>query len=85
MVPVVLDGSRTTTIVEGPVDQHDMAQFALIEMRGAGRLHLGGFFENGDTWALAKTADAAEALGWFTDTGFWKDGALTARPFLHVL
>jgi len=83
--PVVLDGSRTATIVEGPVSQHDMAQFALIEMRGAGRLHLGGFFEDGRTWALMKTADAGEALGWFADTGFWKSDTLTARSFLHVL
>jgi uncharacterized protein len=85
MVPVVLDGSRAVTIVEGPVAQHDMAQFALIEMRGAGRLHLGGFFEDGRTWALTKTADAAEARAWFADTGFWTDDALTTRPFLHVL
>jgi hypothetical protein len=85
MVPVVLDGSRTVTIVEGPVAEHDMAQFALIEMRGAGRLHLGGFFEGGQTWALMKTVDAAEARRWFADTGFWKTDALTARPLLHVL
>ena len=85
MAPVVLDGSRTVTIVEGPVADHDMAQFALIEMRGAGHLHLGGFFEDGQTWALMKTADAAEARGWFADTGFWKTDALTARPLLHVL
>jgi uncharacterized protein YciI len=85
MVPVVLDGTRALTIVEGPVSQHDMAQFALIEMRGAGRLHLGGFFEDGQTWALMKTADAAEARRWFADTGFWKTDALTARPLLHVL
>ena len=85
MVPVVLDGSRTVTVVEGPVAEHDMAQFALIEMRGAGRLHLGGFFEDGQTWALMKTADAAEARRWFADTGFWKTDALTARPLLHVL
>ena len=85
MVPVVLDGSRAVTIVEGPVAQHDMAQFALIEMRGAGRLHLGGFFEDGRTWALTKTADAAEARAWFADTGFWTNDALTTRPFLHVL
>jgi uncharacterized protein YciI len=85
MVPVVVDGSRLTTIVEGPVAQHDMAQFALIEMRGAGRLHLGGFFEDGGTWALMKTADPAVARGWFADTGFWKAEALTTRPFLHVL
>jgi len=71
--------------VEGPVEQHDMAQFALIEMRGAGRLHLGGFFENGQTWALLKTADAEEAQGWFAETGFWKAGAITTRPLLHVL
>jgi uncharacterized protein YciI len=85
MVPVVLDGSRTVTIVEGSVAEHDMAQFALIEMRGAGRLHLGGFFENGQMWALMKTADAAEAHRWFADTGFWKTDALTERPLLHVL
>jgi hypothetical protein len=85
MVPVVLDGSRPTTIVEGPVAQHDMAQFALIEMRGAGRLHLGGFFEDDQTWALMKTADADQAREWFTDTGFWDPKALTTRPFLHVL
>jgi hypothetical protein len=67
------------------VAEHDMAQFALIEMRGTGRLHLGGFFEDGQTWALAKTADGAEARGWFADTGFWRTEALTTRPFLHVL
>jgi hypothetical protein len=62
-----------------------MAQFALIEMRGAGRLHLGGFFENGQTWALVKTPDEGEARAWFADTGFWKPDLLTTRPFLHVL
>jgi len=71
MVPVVLDGSRQTTIVEGPVSQHDMAQFALIEMRGAGRLAFGGFFEDGNTLAVVNTADGDEAIRWFADTGFW--------------
>ena len=85
MVPVALDGSRRATIVEGPVGQHDMAQFALIELRGAGRLHQGGFFDNGHTWALVKTADADEARGWFADTGFWAADTLTTRPLLHVL
>lgn len=85
MVPVVLDGSRQVTIVEGPVAEHDMAQFALIEMRGAGRLHLGGFFEGGQTWALVKTTDADRARGWFVDTGFWPADSVTTRPFLHVL
>ena len=85
MVPVVLDGSRRLTLVEGPVAEHDMAQFALIEMRGAGRMAFGGFFEGGGTLAAVKTSDADEAVGWFTDTAFWKPGALTARPWLHVL
>jgi uncharacterized protein YciI len=85
MVPVVLDGSRRAMLVEGPTAQHDMAQFALIEMRGAGRIAFGGFFEGGGTLAVATTADADEALGWFAETGFWKPDALTARPWLHVL
>ena len=85
MVPVVIDGSRKVTIVEGPTADHDMAQFALIEMRGAGRVHFGGFFEDGRTLALAKTADPHETIRWFVETGFWKPDALTARPLLHVL
>jgi hypothetical protein len=73
------------TIVEGPVTDPAMAEFALIELRGAGRLAFGGFFEGGGTLALATTPDADTALGWLRDTGFWKPDALTARPFLHVL
>jgi uncharacterized protein YciI len=84
-VPLVTDGSRRVTVVEGPTAEHDMAQFALIEMRGAGRVHFGGFFEGAQTWALARTADAEEAHRWFVDTGFWKPDALTTRPLLHVL
>jgi uncharacterized protein YciI len=83
--PVVLDGSRRITIVEGPALDREMAQFAMIEMRGAGRVVLGGFFEDGSTLALAKAEESAEALGWFLDTGFWRSDGLTARPFLHVL
>ena len=85
MVPVVVDGSRTAMIVEGRTSDHDMAQFALVEMRGAGRVHLGGFFEDGETLTLARTADADEALGWFRATGFWEADTLRARPLLHVL
>lgn len=85
MVPVVLDGSRRVTVVEGPTANHDMAQFALIEMRGSGRVHFGGFFPDGGTLAVAKTGDAEEALGWFRESGFWASAGLTARPLLHVL
>jgi hypothetical protein len=62
-----------------------MAQFALIEMRGAGRLAFGGFFEGGNMLAIVKTADGDEAIRWFAEPGFWKPDALTARPWLHVL
>jgi hypothetical protein len=85
MVPVVLDGSRRVTIVEGVTAEHDMAQFALIEMRGAGRLAFGGFFEGGGTLAVMKTADADGAARWFVEAGFWKPDSLVARPWLHVL
>ena len=82
---MVIDGSRRATIVEGPTSDADMAEFALIEMRGAGRLAFGGFFPGGGTLALTRTADATEAIAWFTESGFWKPAELTARPFLYVL
>jgi uncharacterized protein len=83
--PMVTDGSRPATIVEGPVADRDMARFALIELRGAGRLAFGGLFEDGHTFALVRTTDPAEARGWLGDTGFWTADQLTARPLLHVL
>lgn len=83
--PIVLDGSRRATVVEGPAADADMAQLALVELRGAGRLAFGGLLEGADTFALAPTADAAEALGWFAATGCWASERLRARPLLHVL
>jgi uncharacterized protein YciI len=85
MPPVVLDGSRRVTIVEGPTGDLSMAEFALIEMRGAGRIAFGGFFEDGGSLALARTRDGEQARAWFAESGFWRVDALTARPFLHVL
>ncbi len=84
-VPLVLDGSRAATIVEGPAADEDMAQFALIEARGSGRLAFGGFFEGARTLAVLKTPRPDEALAWLGDTGFWKRPALAARPWLHVI
>jgi hypothetical protein len=83
--PIVLDGSRRATIVEGTASEPDMAQFALIELRGAGRLAFGGFFEGGDTFALCRTADATEALAWFQEAAFWAPESLRGRPLYHVL
>ncbi len=85
LVPIVLDGSRPATIVEGVTAEHDMAQFALIELRGAGRLAFGGFFEDGETFALCRTTDADAALSWFKETGFWAAARLRARPLYWVL
>ena len=48
--PVVLDGSRPATVVEGPPADRDMAQLALVELRGAGRVVFGGFFPDGGRW-----------------------------------
>jgi uncharacterized protein YciI len=85
LVPVVLDGSRTATIVEGPVADLDMAQIALVEMRGAGKLAFGGILEGGHTLVVMKTADADTAKGALAETGFWDTGNLTARSFFWVL
>jgi uncharacterized protein YciI len=83
--PVVTDGSRRVTIVEGPVGNPEMVQFALIEMRGAGRIAFGGLFADGQSLAIARTPDEAEARGWFADTGFWPPDRLTTRGWLYVL
>jgi uncharacterized protein YciI len=85
LVPVVTDGSRVTTIVEGPVTDLDMAQISLIELRGAGKLAFGGILEGGATIVVMKTTDADEAKGWIGEHGFWDPAQLTTRPFVHVL
>jgi uncharacterized protein YciI len=83
--PLVTDGSRQLTIVEGHAPDADMASFALIEARGAGRLAFGGFFSGDQTLAVMRTADAAEAAEWLDETGFWTAGSLITRPWLYVL
>lgn len=83
--PVVTDGSRVAIIVEGEAAEPEMATFALIELRGAGRLAFGGFLEGQTTLALMKAGDPEEAIAWLADTGFWKVESLTARPILYVL
>jgi uncharacterized protein len=83
--PVVLDGSRPALLVEGVTVDRDMAQLALVELRGAGRVVFGGFLPNGSTLAVARTAGSDEAVGWLSDTGSWKPGDLTTRPWLYVI
>ncbi|MFQ5828494.1 MAG: YciI family protein [Candidatus Methylomirabilia bacterium] len=83
--PVVTDGSRQATLVDGIVADPEMATFALIELRGAGRLASGGFFESRQSLGLFRTRDPDEALGWLTETGFWKRDSLKIRPLLWVL
>ena len=72
-------------VVEGPTADRDMAQLALVELRGAGRVVFGGFFPNGSTLAVARTTDPGEAAGWLSETGSWKPGELVTRPWLHVV
>jgi hypothetical protein len=84
-VPLVSDGSRRATIVEGPAVDADMAQLVLVELRGAGRLALGGTFDGSETLAVLRSADPAEAIAWLGETGFWAADRLAPRPWLHVL
>ena len=83
--PVVLDGSRRVTLVEGEVADPEMASFALIEARGAGRMAFGGFFPDGQTLALMRASDPDEAVASLYETGLWKPETLRGRPLLHVL
>jgi hypothetical protein len=83
--PVVTDGSRRATIVTGVASDPDMANFALIELRGAGRLAFGGFFDGAQTLGFFQARDPNDALGWVMETGFWKEETLVARSLLWVL
>lgn len=85
LVPVVTDGSRVTTIVEGPVEDLDMAQIALIELRGAGKVAFGGILEGTATLVVMKTTNADDAKSWLGEHGFWNPSKLITRPFIHVL
>ena len=83
--PVILDGSRPALVVEGPTADRDMAQLALVELRGASRIVFGGFLRDGSTVAVARTTDPDEAAGWLSDTGSWKTNDLSTRAWLYVL
>jgi uncharacterized protein YciI len=83
--PVILDGSRAASVVEGLTADRDMAQLALVELRGSGRVVFGGFLSEGNTVAVARTPDPGEAIGWLSETGCWKPGELTTRPWLYVI
>jgi uncharacterized protein YciI len=83
--PPVFDGSRHVTLVEGETADVEMASFALIEARGAGRMAFGGFFAGGQTLCLMRTADPSEAVAHLDDTGLWTSGTLRGRSLLHVL
>ena len=85
MVPLVTDGSRKVTLVEGVAPDVEMASFALIEARGGGRMAFGGFFPGGDTLAVMRGDDAAKTLDELRATGFWDPASLRARPLLHAL
>jgi uncharacterized protein YciI len=85
MPPVVIDGSRSASLVEGLAADVEMASFALIEARGAGRMTLGGFFADGRTLCLMRASDPDEAVQSLRNTDLWKPETLRGRPFLHVL
>jgi len=85
MPPVVTDGSRKVTIVEGEAPDVEMASFALIEARGAGRMAFGGLFPGGATWAIMRSTEPDKVLAELVETGFWTPGSLSTRPLLHVL
>jgi uncharacterized protein YciI len=83
--PLVTDGSRRVTLVEGVAPDVEMASFALIEARGGGRMAFGGFFTGGETLAVMRGDDAGKALEELRASGFWEDSSLRTRPWLYVL
>src|SRR5262245_7403419 len=85
MPPIVIDGSRRITVVDGLAPDLAMASSARTEARGAGRMVPGGFFADGRTLCLMRASDPDEAVASLRQTGFWKPETLRGRPLLHVL
>lgn len=83
--PPVPQQSRLATLVEGATADPEMASFALIEARGAGRLVLGGFFAGGESVALMRTGDTAAAVAELEATCCWTAGTLRGRSLVHVI
>lgn len=83
-VPVVLDGSRTFFIVEGPVKDPLAVERALEALRDQDRLCLGGVVEQ-RLWALPNTPDEAQAVRWVAEATGLEAGRLGARPLFYVL
>src|SRR2546426_291030 len=54
-------------------------------LRGAGLMAFGGFFADGQTLCVMRSADPAPAIARLEETHFWTAGSLRGRPLLHVL
>lgn len=83
--PIVLDGTRRLTVVEGPADDAPSAPDALLVLREAGRVEFGGILDGGRPLALVRSASPDEAIGWLAGAGGWDPARLSARPLLYVL
>ena len=79
------DDSRVATVIEGATDDAEMASFAMIEERGAGRLLLGGFFPDGACLAFTTLADPAAAVAALDASGLFTAGSLRARSLVHTV
>jgi uncharacterized protein len=83
LVPVVIDGSRKATVVEGGGGDRAAALRSLTRLRDAGQVHFGAVLDDGSLWALAATAEAKTAQAWLAQAGL--TGSLRTRPVLYVL
>jgi uncharacterized protein YciI len=79
------DETRLATVVEGEAADAELASFALIEERGAGRLLLGGFFSGISALALMMISEPADAVAALEATGQFAPGSLRGRPLIHVI
>jgi len=79
------DETRLATVVEGEAADAELASFALVEERGAGRLLLGGFFSPVQGLALMTIGEPADAVAALTATGQFAPDTLRGRPLVHVI
>jgi hypothetical protein len=84
LAPPRPDETRIATIVEGRTPDAEMASFALIEERGAGRLYCGGFFPDGASLAVMTASEPDAALAALDGSGLFTPGSLRARSIAHI-
>ena len=80
-----LDAGLQAMIVSGHVADRERARTGLLELRKAGRVAFGGFFDDGSGLTVARVTDADAAVRTIQDAGGWDAATLRGLPWSQTL